>query len=109
MLSFIPTAYAQINLQPTIVSGVPTDLGSIVTWLLTMALVLAGIVFVFILIIGGIRWMISGGDKTGTEGARNQITAALIGLIIVFSVWAIVAFVKTAFSVDLLNLKLPSI
>lgn len=71
-----------------------------------VVLVVAGLAFFFILVIGGVKWILSGGDKAHTEGARNQITAALVGLVIVFSAWAIVGLIHTFFGVDLLNLQL---
>jgi len=74
-----------------------------------LILVIAGLAFFFILVIGGIKWILSGGDKAHTEGARNQITAALVGLVIVFSAWAIIGLIKTFFGVDLLNIEIPSI
>jgi amino acid transporter len=76
--------------------------------LIKFVLVIAGLAFFFILVIGGIKWILSGGDKAHTEGARNQITAALVGLVIVFSAWAIIALIKSFFGVDLLQLTLPS-
>ena len=74
-----------------------------------MTLVVAAIVFFFILVIGGIKWIASGGDKAQTEGARNQITAALVGLVIVFAAWAILALIKTFFGVDIFSLTIPTI
>ena len=59
---------------PTLVSG-----------FIRMSMIVAAIVFFFMLVVGGIKWIMSGGDKASTEGARNQITAALVGLVIVFS------------------------
>ena len=53
----------------------------LIGWAVNIVLIVAGIIFFFMLIIGGIRWILSGGDKANTESARNQITAALIGLI----------------------------
>lgn len=101
-----------INLKP----GQGTDfaqlgeltLPNIVSGLIRGALVVAAIVFFFILVIGGIRWIASGGDKAATEGARNQITAALIGLVIVFAAWAIVALINTFFGVNIFSLTIPS-
>jgi len=77
----------------------------IVSGFVRVMLVVAGLAFFFILVIGGIKWIISGGDKAHTEGARNQITAALVGLIIVFSAWAIIGLINTFFGVDLLKLE----
>lgn len=82
---------------------------SIVSGLIRMTLVIAAIVFFFILVIGGIKWIASGGDKAQTEGARNQITAALVGLVIVFAAWAILALIRTFFGVDIFSLSIPTL
>lgn len=90
--------------------GNATDLRieNMVSGFIGLILVIAGLAFFFILVIGGIKWIVSGGDKAHTEGARNQITAALVGLVIVFSAWAIVALIKSFFGIDLLKLTIPS-
>lgn len=74
-----------------------------------LIVIVAAIIFFFILVIGGIKWIASGGDKAKTESARNQITAALVGLVIVFAAWAIVALINTFFGVDIFSLAIPSI
>ena len=73
----------------------------IVSAALLLILVVAAIVFFFMLVIGGVRWITSGGDKGQTEAARNQITAALIGLVIVFAAWAITNLIEIFFGIDL--------
>jgi hypothetical protein len=83
-------------------------LPAIVSGLIRGSLVVAAVVFFFILVIGGIRWIASGGDKAATEGARNQITAALIGLVIVFAAWAIVQLIQVFFGVNIFSLSLPT-
>ncbi|MBI2405611.1 hypothetical protein HYV21_00965 [Candidatus Microgenomates bacterium] len=80
---------------------------SIVSGLIRLVLVIAALIFFFILVIGGIRWILSGGDKTATEGARSQITAALVGLVIVFAAWAIIQLVNVLFGIDILQLTIP--
>src|SRR3970040_1139606 len=80
----------------------------IVSGFIRLTLVVAAIVFFFILVIGGIKWIASGGDKAQTEGARNQITAALVGLVIVFAAWAIVQLVNTFFGINIFELSIPS-
>jgi len=82
---------------------------SLVSGLVRLVVVVAAIVFFFILVIGGIRWIASGGDKGQTEAARNQITAALVGLVIVFAAWAIVALINTFFDVNIFSLKIPEL
>lgn len=84
-------------------------LSDILSTVVTAALVISGVIFFFMLLIGGIQWIVSGGDKTGTEAARGRITAALIGLIIVFSAFAIIALLDSIFGFSLLELQFGSI
>jgi hypothetical protein len=102
-----------ISLTPAPGSGFETlgnlTIAGIVSAGIRLTVVIAAIVFFFILVIGGIRWIASGGDKANTEAARNQITAALVGLVIVFAAWAIVALINTFFHVDIFSLNIPSI
>ena len=83
-------------------------LGRIVSGLIQFTMVIAAIVFFFILVIGGIKWITSGGDKGQTETARNQITAASVGLVIVFAAWAILQLIKTFFGIDIFSLTIPT-
>jgi hypothetical protein len=85
------------------------DAGGIISALISLALIVASVIFFFMLVIGGIRWIASGGDKGQTEAARGQITAALIGLVIVFAAWAIAQILGTFFDINILNFTLPDI
>jgi hypothetical protein len=101
----------KINLSAT---GQFTQLNGItvttlVSGLVRLVLVIAALVFFFILVIGGIQWIISGGDKTGVETARKRITNALIGLAIVFVAWAIISLINQLFNVSIFSLNLPTL
>ena len=74
--------------------------------LIILVFVIAILVFFFMFIAGGIQWMTSGGDKAATESARGRITAALIGLLIVFMVYAILTLIKTFFGFDLTQIDI---
>ncbi len=111
MFSFAALAQDKVSLTPT---GDFSKLGGltvpgIISGFIRLTLVVAAIVFFFILVIGGIRWIASGGDKAQTEAARSQITAALVGLVIVFAAWAILALIRTFFGVDIFSLTLPTV
>lgn len=67
---------------------------------------IAGIIAFIWLLWGGLQWILSGGDKEGTEKARKRITAALVGLAIVFSAYALIYIVRALFNVDVLGLNL---
>lgn len=91
------------NLRPAGFTAPVQDITitQIVSAALLLILVIAAVVFFFMLVIGGVRWITSGGDKAQTEAARNQITAALIGLVIVFAAWAIANLIEIFFGIDL--------
>lgn len=78
-----------------------------VSGFIKLVLVVAGLAFFFILVLGGVHWILSGGDKAKTESARNQITAALVGLVIVFSAWAIIQLLNTFFGINIMQLTIP--
>lgn len=61
-------------------------------------LFLIGAVSVIMLIIGGIRYTISGGDSTAVTSAKNTILYAVIGIIVALLAYAIVNFVITSFA-----------
>ena len=75
--------------------------GDLVGIAISFILIVASIAFFFMLVLGGIKWITSGGDKGKTEAARNQITAGLVGLVIVFAAWAILTLVESFFGVNL--------
>ncbi|MBR2710046.1 hypothetical protein IKF02_00210 [Candidatus Saccharibacteria bacterium] len=59
-------------------------------------LYIVGIIAVIMLIIGGIRYVVSGGDSKKVTDAKNTVLYAIIGLVICFMAFAIVNFVITA-------------
>lgn len=75
----------------------------------TLLLVSALLAFVY-LILGGIQWITSGGDKAGMEAARNKITHAIVGLIVVGAAWAIMMLVQQFLGITIIggeNVALP--
>lgn len=100
------------------ISILPTDqferLGNIyvsgvVSAAIRLLLVIAALISFIFLIIGGVKWITSGGDKEGTAKAQSTITAALIGLLIVFAAWAIIRLIETFFGIQILTLIVPEI
>lgn len=61
--------------------------------LINVALGFLGIIAVIIVLIGGFKYMLSGGDQSKTEEARKLIVSGIIGLAIILSAWAITSFV----------------
>jgi uncharacterized membrane protein len=89
LLSASP-ALANISIQTgQLPSGFFTDPSTLITNLINIAFIIAVILVFFYLIWGGIEWITSGGDKGKTESARNKITSAVIGLIVLAASYAI--------------------
>ncbi len=90
--------FAQVSNAVEGLKNVTSAISSIIG-VMTIA---AGIWFIFYFIIGGIQWINSGGDKNALEQARNKITNAFIGLIIVVSGITILSLVSVFLGFDFL-------
>jgi hypothetical protein len=101
---------AQINLTPTgeFTPLATLNLLNLISVAILIILIFAALAFLFMLILGGVSYITSGGDKGKTEAARGKITAALIGLVIVFAAWAVVNLVSTFFGVNILSFQFPT-
>jgi Zn-dependent protease with chaperone function len=61
--------------------------------IINVALSFLGIIAVVIVLIGGFKYMTSGGSEEKTTEARKLIVSGIIGLAIILSAWAITSFV----------------
>lgn len=73
-----------------------TPLMDVIQSIINTMLFIIGIISVIMLIVGGIRYVISGGNQSQVEGARNTILYAIVGLVIAFVAWGAVNFVINA-------------
>lgn len=97
-------ALAQPNIGVSRPEGFNIDnLGLFISRALTYALAIAGILVFIYLVWGGIQWITSGGDKSKTEEARSRITAALVGLAIVATAWAVIQLVSYFFGINVFS------
>lgn len=85
------------------------DFGTLLSRIITIVLIIAIIIALFFLIYGGIKWILSGGDKTAVEAARNHIVAAIVGIVIVLLAFFIMQFVLGLFGLNLNQLEFPVI
>ena len=83
--------------------------GSFIGNLIIIIFILAILLALAYLIWGGVRWILSGGDKGKVDEARKTVIAALIGLVIVFLCFFIIQFVLSLFGLGFSNLKIPSL
>lgn len=77
-------------------TGASEDLfgdGGIFQTVADVLLFLVGAVSVIMLIIGGIRYVISAGDQQAVTNAKNTILYAIVGIVVAFLAFAAVRFV----------------
>ena len=74
-----------------------------------LVLIVASILFVFNFLIGGIKFMLSGGNKEKRDSAKRQLMNAILGIIIIFSSWAVLGFVGEFFGVDFSTFQIPTL
>ncbi|MBI3290134.1 hypothetical protein HYZ78_01930 [Candidatus Microgenomates bacterium] len=81
-------------------------LGVFLPTLINIAFIIAVIIFVFVLLWGGISWMTSGSDKQKVEEARSKVTNGIIGLFVVFFIFVIISVVEMLFGINIMSLDL---
>lgn len=103
----IGSALNGTNFAPISAAGYDTP--ALVTTALNLALIFGTVISFFFLILGAIQWVTSGGDKEGLSKAQKKITGALVGLAILFSVFAIGFLIESIFDVKIFQLCIPGI
>lgn len=94
-------AGVNLDVNSTCQSGGITDkqakdkINSIIHSIINIFSLIVGFVSVIMIIIGGLKYITSGGDSSNITGAKNTIIYAIIGLVIVALSQFIVRFVLT--------------
>lgn len=69
---------------------------SIWTRIVNTLIFIIGVISVLMIVIGGLRYTLSGGDSGSLTNAKNTILYALVGLVVAVSAYAMVNFVLSA-------------
>ncbi|MDD5043832.1 MAG: hypothetical protein PHD51_04225 [Patescibacteria group bacterium] len=70
-----------------------TNLAALIGSLLGSALTFVGVIFLILMIYGGINWMIARGNEQKVEKSKDTIVNAIIGVVVVALSYFIVEFV----------------
>ena len=101
-----PTIPVQLPGQITTVNNHAGIFGSHILQLsvalLFLAATLLSLLYVFF---GGIKWLVSQGDKKNIEDARNTIVYAIIGLVISLTAFLVINVLGTFFHIPILRLQ----
>lgn len=72
--------------------------GGIFNTITNVLLFIIGAISVIMLIIGGIRYTVSGGDAGAVTSAKNTILYAIVGIVVAILAYAVVNFVIGSFT-----------
>jgi hypothetical protein len=104
-LVLVPSAFAQnitlANPASPFARLATIRIGNIVSAAISLLLGISGVLAFIYLLSGGAMWILAGGDKDAIEKARRRVTHSLIGLAIVFSVYALAFIIRALFQVNL--------
>lgn len=81
-------------------SGTVNELFSVVISFLT---IVGGLSFLIYFLLGGLNWILAGGDEKKVEVAKSYMTNGAIGLIIIISSYAIISIVGTILGIEIMN------
>lgn len=98
---FAPALFAEdLSIQAGVNSahgnGQPTELfgsSGVLSTITNTLLFIVGALSVIMIIVGGLRYVVSGGNSTSVTGAKNTIMYAIVGLVIAFLAYAAINFV----------------
>lgn len=96
-LNFRQSAQAQ-NLE-----GADTTFGGFLSGILEFVMVIAALMVLLYLIWGAIEWITSAGDKGKTQKARDKMTNAVIGIIVLASVVAIFSMIQRFLGINVID------
>lgn len=106
MIALPTTAYAAGNLRNALgnlgsagkqAGTEETDVAAVFGTAINAALTMVGLIFLVLMVYAGYLWMTARGEEDQIKKARDIILAAIIGLIIVMSAYAITTLVTSRF------------
>lgn len=100
----LPTWIDPSGEKPAQVKDLETVFGRIVG----LATYIALLVVFIMLVVGGFKYITSGGDPKATESAKNTITYAIFGLVALIGIWLILKFIYIFTGVDVTQFTIPT-
>lgn len=82
-------------------TGGATFFGRFIPNLFNLVFIVGLVIFVFVFIYGAIQWITSGGDANQVAVARGKVISAVVGLILLLSLFAILNLVECFFGVGI--------
>lgn len=103
LLTLSLPGYPSITLPENIPHGTGTT-NSVFNFGIELLIITGITASLIYLILGGIRWITSGGDKEKIEGARKGITYSIIGLVVILLSFVIINIIGQIFGIGNLQM-----
>ncbi len=85
------------------IEGSTSAVEKLISNVLVVLTVVAGIAFTLYFLLGGLNWITAGGDKGKIDKAKGMMTGGATGIIVIAVSYAIVWIVGKALGIDILN------
>ena len=97
------------KLNPTSGLAGVSGFSAVIAVILKTFFVVGFVLFIVYFLIGGLQWITSTGDAKALEKARNSIVHALLGVVVMLSLFAILKLIEAVFGVNFLQIDLGAI
>ncbi|MCR4324717.1 MAG: pilin [Candidatus Curtissbacteria bacterium] len=84
-----------------------TDILDVLQRIISLLAPAAGIAFFVMLIVGGFKYITSGGDPKNVGQAQSILTYAVIGIVLVVASWLILQLIGRVTGVDVTTVRIP--
>lgn len=101
--------FGKIGLEGISPRSAPIIFGTIISNIIGFLTVIAGLWFLFQIVISGIRWISAGGDKQKLAEAQGKITNSVIGLTIVVIAIFIVRLIADLLGISIIFIPFNAI
>ncbi len=97
MLSFFTVLAQDVTVAQVQVGFTIPDFGDVLTFVIRLFFIIAGLMAMLYLLLGAFSWITSGGNKEAVDKARDKIMNAVIGVVLIFAALAIVGLIEQLF------------
>lgn len=96
-INVIDNACTGTNRDTAVCKGKDESAGKLIRTIINILLFVIGAISVIMIIVGGIRYVLSNGNSSQINSAKDTVLYAVIGLVVALLAYAIVGFVINQF------------
>ena len=92
-------------------TGTATSLSAVADYfkrIINVVTAIAILIFLVMMFVGGFQFLFAGGDPKAIARARNTLTFAIIGLIVLLAVWFLLLAIQSVTGVPVTSFNLPT-